>query len=151
MLGTLSKWLRFFGFDTFLAIQQMTDEELFEYAQDESRVILTRDKELIFRAQKRLIPIIYIKSEKLDDQLDQTIRETKIKINNNILLSRCAKCNTILQKIDKNHIQQIVPLRVFQQHERFFCCPSCKRIYWMGTHTQQITKKLIQFQERYQK
>jgi uncharacterized protein with PIN domain len=64
------------------------------------------------------------------------------------MFTRCAECNDIVQKIDKGDIKQKVPERVFEKHEMFLYCPTCKRIYWMGTHTEQITKKLAQIKKR---
>jgi uncharacterized protein with PIN domain len=151
MLGTLAKWLRFCGFDTAYATQQMTDGELLIYAQKESFMILTGDKELAFRAQKRSIPIIHIQSKKLDDQLIHVIRETKMRIDKKIMFTRCAECNTILQKINKGDIKQKVPLRVYEQQELFYSCDTCKRIYWMGTHTHQINKKLQEIRDNFNK
>jgi len=47
MLGTLAKWLRIMGFDTFYANAEMSDEDLLNIAKGENRTIFTRDKELI--------------------------------------------------------------------------------------------------------
>jgi len=47
MLGTLAKWLRIYGFDTFYANYKISDEELIKISKDEKRVLISRDKELI--------------------------------------------------------------------------------------------------------
>ena len=49
MLGTLAKWLRLLGFDTFYANDEIKDDILLLIAKKENRAIITRDKELIFR------------------------------------------------------------------------------------------------------
>lgn len=53
MLGTLAKWLRIYGFDTFYANSEIDDEGLMEIAKKEKRVLITRDKDLIIKAKKR--------------------------------------------------------------------------------------------------
>jgi uncharacterized protein with PIN domain len=54
MLGTLAKWLRLIGFDTFYATKEMDDSELLQIAKKEKRIILTRDKELLVRGKKKI-------------------------------------------------------------------------------------------------
>ena len=79
MLGKLSRWLRFFGFDTFYIKGDVDDDELLKIAENEGRVILTRDKQLIIRAIKRKLDFIKIDSIDLDDQLKGVFK--KIKFN----------------------------------------------------------------------
>jgi len=148
MLGTLAKWLRFAGYDACYASQRMTDDEVLKKTQKESRVLLTSDKELVLRAKKRLISVVHIRSIRMEDQMCQTLRETKTNVHSDMMFTRCAECNDIVQKVDKGDIEQKVPEMVFEKHEMFLYCPTCKRIYWMGTHTEQISKKLAQIKKR---
>lgn len=140
MLGTLAKWLRLFGYDTFYANARINDIELIGIAKRENRVVLTRDKNFIHKAKKEKIDIIEITTTNLDDQLRQVLKD--IVVNSGAVLSRCSLCNTVVQKIKKELVRNRVPHRVFENNERFWLCPTCDKIYWTGTHTDEIIRKL---------
>ena len=71
MLGSLAKWLRILGFDTFYANAEITDRDLLKIAKDENRIIISRDKELIFMGKRENLDVIEIKNIDLDEQLNQ--------------------------------------------------------------------------------
>ena len=143
MLGSLAKWLRFLGFDTLYALGDMMDDELMMVAKAEGRILITRDKELVVRCKKQIIPVVHIDCDGVTDQLLQTIKETKVSIDNCRFLSRCSECNCVLEGIEKAVIKDKVPKKVFDLHDDFLYCSSCKRVYWMGTHTDSILEKLL--------
>lgn len=140
MLGTLAKWLRILGFDTFYAQNKMTDDALLEIAKKEKRIIITRDKELTFRAKKQLIPTVEMQETDLIEQIRKIIKENKI--DENKFLSRCSVCNTKLHSISKDMVYGKVPLKVFETKERFWHCPTCNRYYWMGSHYDDMIKRI---------
>ena len=135
MLGTLAKWLRILGFDTFY-VRDMKDEDITAIAKEEGRVLLTRDKELFFKTMNA----VYIESDKLQQQLNEVISKTGIKIDDEKILSRCTVCNEMVKKIDKEKVKGKVPKHVYENHEEFYICPRCGRIYWIGTHYDNIEK-----------
>jgi uncharacterized protein with PIN domain len=141
MLGKLSRWLRFFGFDTLYIKGDVDDDELLRIAEKEERVILTRDKQLIIRVIKRKLDFIKINSINLDDQLKSVFKI--IKFNENIILSRCSICNSILIKIDKKDVKNRVPFNIYNRMNDFFYCEYCNKIYWMGTHYDKIINKIF--------
>lgn len=140
MLGTLAKWLRICGFDTYYAKRHMKDRELMGIAKKENRVIVTRDKELVYNARREQIKLIKIDTYVLDEQIKKIIGKTKI--NKKSVLSRCLICNTILGKIPKKEVVDKVPSKVFENHQEFLFCPKCKKIYWKGTHYQKMLEKI---------
>ncbi|MDG6228354.1 MAG: Mut7-C RNAse domain-containing protein [Candidatus Thermoplasmatota archaeon] len=146
MLGNLAKWLRFLGFDTLYALGDMMDDELMRVCKAEDRILITRDKELVVRCKKQLIAVVQIGCDGVTDQILQTIQETKASIDRGHFLSRCSQCNCLLERIEKKTIEEIVPKRVFDSHDDFLYCSSCKRVYWMGTHTDSIIEKLLSLQ-----
>ena len=87
MLGTLAKWLRIMGFDTFYANAEMSDEDLLNIAKGENRTIFTRDKELIIRGKKKNLNVIAIETTDLDLQLNQALKH--VNIDEKSILSRC--------------------------------------------------------------
>ena len=65
MLGKLARWLRILGFDTEYA-DDTRDVEIVQRAAEESRILLTRDREL---SANRKIRAIYIPGIEIEDQL----------------------------------------------------------------------------------
>jgi uncharacterized protein with PIN domain len=144
MLGSLATWLRFLGIDTFYVKEQFSDDDLLKIARKEKRILITKDKELIIRANKINIPIIAIQSSNLDDQLFSVISE--ITIDKKKVLSRCSLCNNILVTIKKEEIKKMVPSKVYQHNSQFWRCSHCKKIYWKGSHYDEIMKKITSLQ-----
>ena len=140
MLGTLAKWLRLFGFDTFYANAEIDDRELLKIAKNEDRIIITRDKQLIEMGIKQNLKIVKISSTDLDEQLNHILKD--VEINRKNVLSRCSICNSIIEEIIKNDVEDKVPKRVFNNNEKFWYCSKCNKIYWAGTHYDKILTKL---------
>jgi len=140
MLGTLAKWLRLFGFDTYYPSNDMIDDELIIIADEENRILITRDKELIQRANRKNIKVIEIKTIDLDEQLNLVIK--KININKDLILSRCSVCNSILNSILKEEVDGKVPEKIFNNHKDFLYCLKCNKIYWKGSHYNNILTKI---------
>jgi len=140
MLGTLAKWLRLFGFDTFYANSEMEDEELLQVAKKEDRVIITRDKQLIARGKKEKLSVIEVNTTDLDEQLNIVLKN--VDIDQKAVLSRCSVCNTILDEIEKSEVKGKVPTKIFENNEKFWFCSKCNKIYWMGSHYERILNKI---------
>ncbi len=147
MLGTLAKWLRLCGFDTYFAKQEV-DDDLLRIALNEKRTIITRDKELHYRANKKGIPSLLTLSTKLNDQIKQVFTSYPRLLEKITPLNRCSVCNTLLRDIKKNMVEEKVPERVFQNHDYFWQCPTCNRIYWKGTHYEKIIETINDFKDQ---
>jgi len=140
MLGTLAKWLRIMGFDTFYANAETSDEDLLNIAKCENRTIFTRDKELIIRGKKKNLNVIAIETTDLDLQLNQALKH--VNIDEKSILSRCTLCNTVLDTVEKNKVQGKVPSKVFENNEKFWFCSKCNKFYWMGSHYNEMINKI---------
>lgn len=141
MLGTLAKWLRIYGFDTFYATSTISDDKIIMIAQKEDRCLITRDKELTFKCKKENISVLYLKVVNLDEQLSLVLQN--LLVDKNKFLTRCIICNSVLDKINKDDIKNKVPIKVFQNHEKFWFCKKCNKIYWKGSHYDKMIQKLI--------
>jgi hypothetical protein len=146
MLGNLSRWLRFFGFDTYYIKKDIDDVQLLNIAEKENRILVTRDKELIIRAKKRNLKNIKIDTIDLDNQLKLVLKN--IKIDKDKILSRCSICNEILNKICKEDIKERVPNKIFDNMYDFYICKKCDKIYWMGSHYDKIIKRINEIKKR---
>jgi len=142
MLGTLAKWLRIFGFDTLFADSNIEDEKLLKLAKDEERILITRDKNLIIDARRENIKVIKIISTDINNQLRQVLKNTKI--DENFFLSRCLLCNNLVEKISKKNVKKIVPDRVYESNKKFWYCKICDKIYWKGSHFENMIQKIKQ-------
>jgi uncharacterized protein with PIN domain len=142
MLGTLAKWLRIFGFDTSFADANIEDEKLLRLAKDEERILITRDKNLTFAARRENIKSIQIISTDINKQLKQFLKN--IKINENMFLSRCLICNNLVEEINKRNVKNSVPVRVFENNKKFWYCKNCDKIYWKGSHFENMMQKIKQ-------
>jgi uncharacterized protein with PIN domain len=140
MLGTLAKWLRIYGFDTYYATSDISDDKLLNIAKKENLVLITRDKNLVYRARRQIINFIEIKSTDLDEQLSTVLKGCAISEDN--VLTRCLLCNSTLNDIDKKEVKDNVSERVFNSNEKFWFCNKCKKIYWKGSHYDKMLEKM---------
>jgi hypothetical protein len=140
MLGSLAKWLRIFGVDTFYPTTEASDDELLNRAKEEQRMMLSRDKELIARAKKEQIPVLQITTTNLDEQLQNVLAAVPINLISQ--LTRCTICNNLLTPVEKNTIKEQVPKKVFETKDKFWCCTTCQKYYWMGTHYENMIQKI---------
>jgi uncharacterized protein with PIN domain len=138
-LGRLAKWLRTLGHDTRFQLD-IEDGELVSLALKEDRIILSRDTRLSrFKIKDRYL---LIQSEKPLEQLKQVVDHLKLKIDKDLLFSRCPVCNQVLQKVEKGKIRDRLYPYVYQTQDNFVYCSVCDRIYWPATHVERMTRKL---------
>ena len=140
MLGTLAKWLRIYGFDTSYANSNIDDDEILKILKKENRILLTRDKNLTNRARRENIKTIKITSTEIDKQI-KTALESK-KINRDKILSRCIICNSKVKEIKKEDVKEKVPKRIFENINKYWFCHKCNKIYWKGSHYENMIEKI---------
>jgi len=140
MLGTLAKWLRIYGFDTFFATDETDDDELIDIAKKEHRVLITRDKDLIHISRRENLKVIKINYIEVKDQIKQVLKDTKIRKEN--VLTRCLVCNSLLENIDKKEVKDKIPPGAFQINDEFWICKKCNKIYWKGSHYDNMLEKI---------
>lgn len=138
MLGQTAKWLRLLGIDAEYA-PEGEDEMLLEMAEDEDRVIITRDKEL-----GREEDVILVEKEPPESIISDILEEYDIEIKP---LTRCSKCNSTVEKIDRKQAEGNVPVNVYERREEFWHCEGCDQYYWKGTHWEKIMDKIDQLLE----
>ncbi len=135
MLGTLAKWLRFMGYDTAYP-DTLDDTALLRLAREEDRFLLTRDKELASRSPNAL----RVQSDDLQEQIREVTSALGLKVVDP--LSRCSLCNAVLVPVPLENVQHIVPEGVRSRHQEFWQCPTCRRVYWQGSHWDKMVERL---------
>jgi len=137
MLGKLAKWLRLIGCDTEY-IHDAEDSDLIRIAIQQDRILLTRDCEL---ANRKILNgrALLIEDDRTSQQLIMVMQAFGLRIN---MFTRCAVCNGEIVKADKNSVREFVPPYVFSTQDSFGRCLVCGRIYWRGTHIDNVIKQL---------
>ena len=150
MLGNIASKLRLLGYDAKYS-SNIKDNKIIQLAKNESRVIITKDEELSKSAIKQAIAIILIKNE---DEMDQFVEiNEQVKLDKCTISgssARCPKCNNSLELIDKDLIKDRIPQGVLQKTNEFWQCQECKKIYWEGTHIENLQKFVVKLNERLQ-
>jgi uncharacterized protein len=142
MLGSLAKWLRVFGFDTYYANRKIKDSELIKIAKTENRVLITRDKELIFDAKRENLQVIKIESKDLDEQIKKVLFCFKPDPKKHF--TRCILCNSLLEDMNEDKVKNKIPETILEKNEKFLYCKKCDKTYWQGTHYKKMLSKIKQ-------
>ena len=135
MLGTLAKKLRMLGIDTSYH-NNITEESLLAAALKENRIVLTR--KTAFPISNKAIPVLLILDNNPKNQLRQTVSHFKINRNMIVPFSKCISCNKELIPLEKDLAEGKVADCVFNTTDSFTTCPACEKIYWAGTHLQNM-------------
>ena len=137
-VGKLARLLRVAGFDTAYR-NSWNDSTIAALAAEGSRIVLTKDRDLLKRRIIRYGRLI--RAIKPWEQLEEVIHF--FGVENMIQPFRiCPSCNVHLEKISKEDIlDRLEPLtRLF--FDEFTICPSCKGIYWAGSHYGKVLRRL---------
>ena len=130
-LGKLAKWLRILGYDT-VVYRGEADRNFLRKAEREGRVVLTRKKDMAARQFEGTL--ITVRSDHAQEQLREVMDELSISTDVSRLFSICVRCNEALVAVDKEDVAGLVPVFVYDIQSTFRRCPSCKGIFWPGTH-----------------
>jgi uncharacterized protein with PIN domain len=140
MCGGLARWLRAAGYDAFWK-EGINDWDLVRRALREDEILLTSDGGIcrIGIVRDGELPALFIppgmsKAEQLQfvlKSLGLALREP-----------RCMACGGELAEVPKQRVRGRVPPRSFEQHESFYECERCRKLFWKGTHWPKIRARL---------
>jgi len=139
MLGKLAKELRMLGYDT-IYYRGEGAHQLVQLARQEGRVILTRNTKLFPRKSEDRI--LRVTGDDPVLQLRELIEKGYISLDGEALFSRCLLCNSLLDEISREDAEGKVPDFIFYQLQAFFRCPQCRRIYWQGSHQENMQRRV---------
>lgn len=135
-LGGLAQLLRLAGFDT-LYDNHYADAAIEAIAHDEHRIVLTRDRELLKR--RTITHGCYVRALKPQMQLRELFE--RLDLTRSAQPFRlCLMCNAPLRRIAKESVGDRAPEGVLQRHSQFVTCDVCGRVFWEGTHWQQMRR-----------
>lgn len=139
MLGTLAARLRGLGFDA-ECHHDTADSFLLRRSEEDRRILLTQDKEL---ARQGDINAYFVTSKTLKEQLQEVVARFGLALSEGALFTRCSVCNTSLEPISKEHVKDRVPPRAYASYEEFYHCPACVKVFWKGSHYDQMVKYFL--------
>ena len=142
MVGRLAKYLRMAGYDV-LYINTASDDQIISKARETDRIVLTRDSLMLARREfkKGIIKYLFIKDDKLKNQLNQIKSDLKVLLKPNLV--RCIECNRKLIKVKKEDVKNKVPPYVYKTQQNFLYCKKCDKYYWRGTHYDNIRNTFL--------
>jgi uncharacterized protein with PIN domain len=134
------------GYDTQL-FSGDNDSHMVTLAQEEYRVILTRDTQIMKRrvVTSGQVAAIFIEGDEPERQIRQVITTRNLDPQFRPF-SLCLECNyPLVAKSKTTEVAELVPPYVFRTQSHYMACPRCHRIYWRGTHWRAMTEKLKAF------
>ncbi|MGR8934144.1 MAG: Mut7-C RNAse domain-containing protein [Gammaproteobacteria bacterium] len=140
-LGKLARLLRLFGFDT-LFCNRYDDGEIVALAEEQKRIVLTRDRRLLFA--KRVTHGYWVRSVEPRRQLSEVV----VRFDLSGLIKpfyRCTVCNGLIAPVEKLTVLPVLEPKTKQYFENFYRCGHCGRVYWEGSHIGNIKKSFAQY------
>lgn len=137
-LGTLARSMRMLGLDASYD-NNLSDSAIAGMAEEQQRVVLTRDIGLL--KQKAVTWGYWLRSQHTDEQLEEVIRRFKL-WDRFSPFERCLTCNVPVQEVSKEEVLEQLPPKTRLYFNEFFRCPSCRRVYWKGSHYDRMQQYL---------
>ena len=135
-LGRLAAHLRMLGFDC-LYQNDFADEQMSEIAEQETRIVLSRDRRLLMR--KAIVHGYCLRSLDSFEQLLEVMQ--RFALGNKVQpFHRCLRCNHPLQPVKKEMILGRLEPLTKKYFDEFHICPNCQQVYWKGSHYDRMLK-----------
>ncbi len=129
-LGRLTKYLRMIGLDV-LYKNNFNDDEIVQISLTKKRIILTKDRGILKRNE--VTHGYWVRSTKVKEQAIEVLKRFNLK-NQIKEFTRCIECNQLLKTVSREKIIDELPEKVARSQNEFYRCPSCKKLFWKGTH-----------------
>jgi uncharacterized protein with PIN domain len=137
-LGKLARWLRLLGFDA-LYRNNFHDAELAALAARDERIVLTRDRRLLFHGC--IVHGAWIRHDIPDQQVLEVIRRFRLAARIRPL-HRCTRCNDLIAPASPTEVWERLEPKTRLYYQDFFQCRGCRRVYWRGSHYDGIIAKI---------
>ncbi len=133
-LGKAARMMRLLGFDV-LYRNDYDDPEIVRIAAGENRIVLTRDRRLLFAKAVRFGYLL--RSQNPETQVHEIL--DRFDLYDRITpFARCTSCNGRLEHADKNDIMECLEPKTKKYYSSFVRCRNCGQIYWEGSHFSQL-------------
>lgn len=139
MLARLARWLRVLGWDTTLE-PGLDDPELVRRANEQERILLTRDRRLL--REHKPVRAHEVRSDSPLAQLQDVVRSLALPAPAE-LFTRCTVCNSPLSApLSDPQRAVLLPPGVQGLPGPARQCPGCGRLYWQGSHARRMRAAL---------
>jgi uncharacterized protein with PIN domain len=131
-LGALARRMRLLGLDT--AYDPVAnDAQLAACSAAEHRVLLTRDRALLFRT---LVPDgALIRADDVDEQLVDVLDRFAPAL---APWTRCPRCGALLIEVDADDVAAQLEPGTRRSYSSFSRCSGCGHVYWRGAHSRRL-------------
>lgn len=133
-LGRLAKYLRLIGFDA-VSDGRLDDGDLAELAAAEDRVLLTRDRHLLKRSV--VVHGYLVREEMPFAQVVEVVRRFNL-IGRIDPFARCMECNGVTEAVAKAEVDHLLEPLTRRHFDEFRRCSGCGRVFWKGSHFEQL-------------
>ncbi|HWS02721.1 MAG TPA: Mut7-C RNAse domain-containing protein [Gammaproteobacteria bacterium] len=140
-LGRLARYLRLLGFDT-LYRNNYPDQEIARVAQQDRRIVLTRDRALL--QHKSITHGYFVRSDKPREQVKEIL--ARLDLYDHVHpFTRCLRCNGEMENVEKHAVDHQLQPRTRQYYDRFRRCTACGQAYWRGSHFERMERLCEEF------
>jgi uncharacterized protein with PIN domain len=141
-LAKLARRLRLAGFDV---VSVAADPDLALTSARDARIVLTRDRELLKRRAVRAG--YWIRHADPDAQFVEVL--SRFDLARQVTpFTRCLRCNTLLERVRPEAAIDRLPPGFVPPVGDVHACPSCRRVYWRGSHYDRLRRCLHEALER---
>lgn len=143
-LGRLTRYLRMLGFDCRYR-NDIDDAEIAVFAEQEQRVVLTRDRALLKRKRIRLAH--FVRHEDPWRQVEEVCDEFNLYP---VLapLTRCTHCNGRLARVEKAAVAHRLEPLTRRYVKEFLECEACGQLFWHGSHVSRMEALVERLRQR---
>ena len=138
-LGKLVTHLRLAGIDTLFDPGIPHPDRLARLSHGE-RTILTRCHRI--RRALRSKALIFISNDNPAMQIRQVLSMLALKRSDLMPLSRCGRCNRLLEDASRSQLVGSVPEYILQTHKAFKRCMVCGKVFWAGSHAERWLRNI---------
>jgi uncharacterized protein with PIN domain len=140
-LGKLTRNLRMFGLDVYYK-NYLNDEQIVKISLSEKRTILTRDIGLLKRTEVN--HGYYVRND--DPEKQTAVVMKRFQLYKEIKpFTVCLDCGSKLVRVAKKKIIDLLPEKVKEQQNKFFFCVNCKKLFWAGSHYDNMKRFINMF------
>ena len=137
MLGNVARKLRLLGYDATYD-SGMDDNTIIKAAEYESRIIVTKDRELARRCKKISQGVILVCGSKESGQIAEICKNVPLRLKIDSGTARCTRCNHPTEPASMAQVASLLPAGVLERQRKFWRCVKCGQVYWDGTHIRNL-------------
>jgi uncharacterized protein with PIN domain len=137
-LGKLARYLRMLGFDSAYS-RDRDDDEIIRLAQEQKRIILTRDIGIL--KQNRVSHGHWIRHHQPLDQVKEVLGALDLSRQLRPF-TRCMECNEAIRPVSKDEIRGLAAPEILDRFDAFWQCRGCRKIYWKGSHYRRMLEQV---------